>query len=191
MTAPRRGASGPLDGEIAIEWDEPSGVRDMFDDVTPTKATAPELLAELRAREEAPASPDSGVMAVADAFDDGGDRPTFPVIEPELFAMASEVDLPPVGSSTSSMARRVESPRHDAGAILGQLGGPRAVVHQALLPNELARLALDPRAAFVVSLADGATTIDDLLDLCGIPREDALRILADLAERRILHFEDP
>lgn len=132
--------------DLLAEWDEPSGVRSLFDDITPTKPIAPELLAELSARDE----------------------PFFRTQE---------------GGSSLGQAHHVPT--------IDELGGLRAIAHQALLPGELSQHALDPRAAFIVSLADGATTIEDMLDLCGMPQNEALLILGDLAERRILHFEDP
>lgn len=39
---------------------------------------------------------------------------------------------------------------------------------------------LDSRSAFLLSRIDGAMTIDDLLDISGMPRRDALRVLARL-----------
>jgi hypothetical protein len=50
-------------------------------------------------------------------------------------------------------------------------------------------LCLDPREAFVLSLLDGSTTIDDMLDISGMPRLDALKILSKLVERDVIWMD--
>jgi hypothetical protein len=37
---------------------------------------------------------------------------------------------------------------------------------------------LDPRAAFLLSRIDGSISIDDLLEVSGMPRLEAMRVLA-------------
>ena len=37
---------------------------------------------------------------------------------------------------------------------------------------------LDPRAAFLLSRIDGSITVDDLLEVSGMPRLEAMRVLA-------------
>lgn len=63
---------------------------------------------------------------------------------------------------------------------LGDLG--RVPVH-VLDEPELRWLGLDHRAAFLLSRIDGASTIDEVLDVCGMPRLEALKTLVDLFER--------
>jgi hypothetical protein len=47
-------------------------------------------------------------------------------------------------------------------------------------------LALDHREGFLLSLIDGSSTIDDLLDISGMPRLDALRIFAALIDKGVV-----
>ena len=61
------------------------------------------------------------------------------------------------------------------GAILR--GPDRVPVHGAATPD------LDPRAAFLLSRIDGAMTVEDVLDVSGMPRLEALRGLALLVRR--------
>jgi hypothetical protein len=49
-------------------------------------------------------------------------------------------------------------------------------------------LSIDHRAGFVLSLIDGTSTVEMLLDVAGMPRLDSLRILHELVERRIVAF---
>lgn len=52
--------------------------------------------------------------------------------------------------------------------------------------DQLRWLALDHREGFLLSLVDGSSTLDDLLDICGMPRLDALRIFADLLDKGVI-----
>jgi len=49
---------------------------------------------------------------------------------------------------------------------------------------------LDARTAFLLSQADGRTSIDDLADLAAMPRSEALRIIAVAIETGVLDVED-
>lgn len=69
---------------------------------------------------------------------------------------------------------------------LSRLGGLEQVINVVLPPEELRWLNLDHRAGFLLSLVDGASSIEELLDISGMPRLDALRILATLAEQRAI-----
>jgi hypothetical protein len=44
----------------------------------------------------------------------------------------------------------------------------------------LASLALDPKAAFVLSRIDGASSVEDVIDVSGLSRSDTLKILHEL-----------
>jgi hypothetical protein len=55
-----------------------------------------------------------------------------------------------------------------------------------LAPAELHAAELDHREYFIISLLDGATTVDMLLDLCGLPSEEALALIDALVRRGIL-----
>jgi len=61
-----------------------------------------------------------------------------------------------------------------------------AVPSLAVAPSELARLALDHRAGFILSHVDGVSDIETILDVSAMPTEEALGILTDLASRGII-----
>lgn len=63
---------------------------------------------------------------------------------------------------------------------LGRMDAPVVV---ALGDAELRWLGLDHRSGFLLSRVDGLATVDELLDICGMPRLEALRTLVDLLER--------
>ena len=51
---------------------------------------------------------------------------------------------------------------------------PRLVLAQ----DDVMRLALDHREGFLLSLIDGRTTVETLLELAAMPRKEVLRLLA-------------
>ncbi|HEV8244862.1 MAG TPA: hypothetical protein VGP93_03805, partial [Polyangiaceae bacterium] len=66
---------------------------------------------------------------------------------------------------------------------LGSLGlSPRVAVES----DRLRWLSLDHRAGFLLSLVDGGSTVEELLDISGMPRYEALRILCELLEQNVI-----
>lgn len=53
----------------------------------------------------------------------------------------------------------------------------------------LRRLPLDHRAGFVLSLMDGSIELETVVDLCGMPRDEALTLIRDLYESEIVRFK--
>ena len=67
--------------------------------------------------------------------------------------------------------------------------GPFERVPIVVVPRAQMRwLSMDHRAGFVLSLVDGSSTIDMILDVSGMPRLDALRILDELVQQKIVAF---
>jgi hypothetical protein len=67
--------------------------------------------------------------------------------------------------------------------------GPLDRVPVVVVPRTQMRwLSMDHRAGFVLSLVDGSSTIDMILDVSGMPRLDALRILHELVQQKIVAF---
>jgi hypothetical protein len=63
-----------------------------------------------------------------------------------------------------------------------RLGSFEQVAHVAVAPSEIRWLGLDHRAGFFLSRVDGMTTVDELLDLSGMPRLEALKTLVELLD---------
>jgi hypothetical protein len=64
-----------------------------------------------------------------------------------------------------------------------------SVPRLAVTRNQLIAMPLDHRAGFVVSFVDGTFTIEMILDVCPMPRERALAILGELAEKGIISVD--
>ncbi len=56
--------------------------------------------------------------------------------------------------------------------------------------DQLRWLSIDHRAGFVLSLVDGISSLEMILDVSGMPSLDALRILFELVEQRIISFRN-
>ncbi len=64
-------------------------------------------------------------------------------------------------------------------------GVPVVVVPQA----QMQWLSIDHRAGFVLSLIDGFSTLEMVIDVSGMQKLDALRILHALVQQRIVAFK--
>ena len=69
---------------------------------------------------------------------------------------------------------------------LARLGSLAQVVQVALSGDQIRWLSLDHRAGFLLSLVDGISSIEELLDISSMPRLEALRILYGLLDQRVI-----
>ena len=72
-----------------------------------------------------------------------------------------------------------------------KLGAVDRIVTVALSESQLRWLGLDHRAGFLLSRVDGSLSVEELLDVCGMPRLEALKTLADLLERGAIRLQRP
>lgn len=70
-----------------------------------------------------------------------------------------------------------------------RLGPLDQTVSVAIPTDEIRWLSLDHRAGFLLSLVDGSLTIEEILDISGMSRLDALRIMFNLLDQRVVSFE--
>lgn len=67
-----------------------------------------------------------------------------------------------------------------------KLGSLDRVPFVVVAREELKFLALDHRAGFLLSHVDGVSTLETILDVSGMPRLDAMRILVELVQKRVV-----
>jgi hypothetical protein len=72
-------------------------------------------------------------------------------------------------------------------ARLGSLG---RVPHIAVGLQGLLSLSLDFRAGFLLSRVDKQASLAQIVDACGLPQLDSLRILSELYLQRVINLED-
>ena len=65
---------------------------------------------------------------------------------------------------------------------LARLGGLEAVLDLKVAGAEVRWLGLDHRAGFLLSCVDGTTTVEEIVDVSGMPKHEALRLLAELLD---------
>jgi hypothetical protein len=69
---------------------------------------------------------------------------------------------------------------------IGRLGSGSQVLRVAMRPDEIQGLSLDHRSGFLISLIDGVATLDEILDMSGMPPLDALRLLYEMREQGVV-----
>lgn len=69
-----------------------------------------------------------------------------------------------------------------------RIGPLDQVITIMVSPEEVQWLSLDHRAGFLLSLVDGQSTVDEILDISGMTRLDALKIIHDLAEQHVVRL---
>jgi hypothetical protein len=103
------------------------------------------------------------------------------------------VDLGDLGDLTGRASpTQALAPEYDALLIetyLSALGGTAGVPCLAVHPVAVPSLPLGPQAAFVLSRIDGASSVDDVLDMSGLPRVETLRILYELLQQGTIRVE--
>jgi hypothetical protein len=71
------------------------------------------------------------------------------------------------------------------------MGNPHACPIRAIPTETIADHGLDQRAAFLMSRMDGMTSMADLIDSSGMPRFDALRVMASLRRAKAIDVLPP
>jgi hypothetical protein len=56
-------------------------------------------------------------------------------------------------------------------------------------PDQIRWLSLNHRSGFLLSMIDGISSVDDLMDISGMQRLDALRIVCSLLEQKVIALE--
>jgi hypothetical protein len=73
---------------------------------------------------------------------------------------------------------------------MARIGSLDRVPIVAVARDQLRWLSIDHRAGFVLSLVDGISSLEMILDVSGMASLDALRILFELVEQRIISLRD-
>jgi hypothetical protein len=111
--------------------------------------------------------------------------------KPKTIPLPRGRDAPPRPAPVEAATSGTRLRAHQAMAVdekkhaerIGSLEGCPVL---AISPEELVRRNIDHRAGFLLSRVDGQSSVEDILDVCAMPRTDALRILGDLIEDGIV-----
>lgn len=98
------------------------------------------------------------------------------------------VDLALSEDPSSALAQKLIHRNRETimGVFQAYLGDLQRTPQLARPLHELASAPISPRAAFLLSRIDGLLSIDEILDVCGMPRLEAYRYLCQLFLRGIL-----
>ena len=104
--------------------------------------------------------------------------------EQALFLLTRLMELAPLHPEANELAGECrQALERDC---LSAVGSKAAVLVVAVPPDELKRFTLDNVSGFLLSVLDGATDVETVLDISGLPRLLALRHLRSLLERGIV-----
>jgi hypothetical protein len=106
--------------------------------------------------------------------------------EQALFLLARLLQHSPFHTEASALSQECRGVLERE--CLSAIGSTSAVLVVAVRPDELKQFALDAASGFLLSLMDGATNVETMLDLCGLPRLLALRHLRGLVSRGIVRI---
>jgi hypothetical protein len=67
-----------------------------------------------------------------------------------------------------------------------RIGSLEYIFNRAVPEAKVKWLGLDPQAAFLLSLSDGQTRVEEVLELCGMGRLEALRVFTELLEAKAI-----
>lgn len=70
-----------------------------------------------------------------------------------------------------------------------RLGSMEQIPKVSIPSDQITWLSLDHRAGFLLSLIDGASPLESILDISGMSRLDALRILATLLQQNVISLK--
>jgi hypothetical protein len=110
-------------------------------------------------------------------------REEMPTLPFDLSQYAREATGEPRVDGSPESEAAAAAARHDV-ADFDPTRVPRLTVAQ----EDLVQLKLDHRAGFLVSLLDGVSTIEMIVDVAGMPQEEALSALQALYLRGIIRL---
>jgi hypothetical protein len=94
------------------------------------------------------------------------------------------VDMRPVLRDSE---RRFEAAESDIRPVLQR----RAVPCVAMTSEDLLALPLDGREGFVLSLVDGRSDVETIVDIAGLPEEETIEIVLKLCYLGAIELRDP
>jgi hypothetical protein len=125
-----------------------------------------------------PKEPDTGPIAeMKDRYAMGDFSGALVIAEGILESNPEDLEAPRYAQSCRDVLTQMYSAR---------LGSLDQVVAIAVPSDQIRWLTLDHRAGFLLSLVDGGSTVDQILDISGMTRLDALRIMYQLLDQRVI-----
>ena len=125
----------------------------------------------------APSPEDPALLEMKDRYAMGDFSGALVIAEGILESNPEDLDAPRYAQSCRDVLTQMYSAR---------LGSLDQFVSVAVPSDQIRWLTLDHRAGFLLSLIDGGSTVDQILDISGMTRLDALRIMYQLLDQRVI-----
>jgi len=125
----------------------------------------------------AKSSDDPALAEMKDRYAMGDFTGALVIAEGILESHPEDLDAPRYAQSCRDVLTQMYSAR---------LGSLDQFVRVAVPNDQIRWLTLDHRAGFLLSLIDGGSTVDQILDISGMTRLDALRIMYQLLDQRVI-----
>jgi hypothetical protein len=185
----RRGPDAPLVSDSAPPLRESKkkddlrrtrqGVGEYFEVSAPPPSPAPAPAPAPPAAPEAPGSFDAQIREMRDRFSLGDYTGALVLAEGLLEDAPDVAEVRECAENCRQVLRQMYTAR------IGPLDRVPVVT---VARDQLRWLSIDHRAGFVLSHIDGVSSLEMILDVSGMPLLDALRILCELAQQRIISF---
>jgi hypothetical protein len=172
----------PLASEPVAALDEPDAVEPRAPNGTPlsfgpTSGDALELVGVRAQSIKPPKSPSITMRAVRDRFDVGDFSGALVLAEGILEHDPESVDALLYAEHCRDVLKQM---------YISRLGGVGRVPQVAVSHEQLPWLSLDHRAGFLLSLVDGRSSFEEVLDMSGMPPIEALRLLLELLQQNVI-----
>ena len=169
----------------SLDEDRPATRTDMVLSFDPIDARANEILSEVDAGASEQEPVDERTRRRIGAL---LERATQWSCNGEIDRAVAAVDLAMSEDPNSVLAQKLLTRNRDAIMTIfqGFIGDSTRQMQLTKPLHELQNAPISPRAAFLLSRIDGSLTIDELLDVSGMPRMEAYRYLCQLLLRGIL-----
>jgi hypothetical protein len=152
----------------------------------PEPSLPPQPALSRRAMPSRPGAPAPARVSARDPAQDMRDRFAMGDFSGSLELAERLLAANPGHVEAASMAKRCREVLFDMYA--SRLGDMTRSPRVVMTTEQIRWLSLDHRAGFLLSLVDGLSSVDDLLDVCGMPRLDAMRLLCSLLDQRVFEL---
>jgi hypothetical protein len=184
LVAPERPLGTVLDDpltDVSPDLDSETPSRDQIpiaERITPVHEPPPELLELDPASSRRMRQPqDCAVQDMRERYSVGDFTGALVIAESILAANPADPEATRYAQSCREVLMQMYSAR---------LGALDQVMKISVPSDQIRWLSLDHRAGFMLSLVDGVSSVEEVLDICGMRRLDALRILYMLFEQRVI-----
>lgn len=126
-----------------------------------------------------PSPPGGSTREMQEAYDLGDYTHALEIAETLLDAQPNNAEAVKIAQESRAVLTQM---------LAARVGPLDQVMKVVVSPEEMQWLALDHRSGFLLSLIDGQSTVDEILDISGMTRHDALKIILELTRQQVVQL---